>query len=275
MVYWFNRIMPLMRSTAATLVLVTSCFSAACNSASRAIVPVIYAQDDQAALAMKSAPTILLVKIASAKLITYRMVEKPPEVGGPMVPRIPLHLARIQGDVLLAVRGTVSNSVEFYSWIWASGSHGGPRLFHPYPGTYHVVFLRNEGPYLHTVGDYPSYDLKLPASWVPALLSDWKSGYDNHLDPLERLIALRFRAEFEALSVDQLREDLDSDGPRANHHWATIVRLGSGSRPFLRRHSARHHLSAFCKSIGATGCVFRVRRVHPRPLRGFPPGSEG
>jgi hypothetical protein len=56
---------------------------------------------------------------------------------------------------------------------------------------------------------------------VPALLSDWKSGYENRLDPLERLVALRFRAEFEALSVGQLREDFDSDGPRVNHHWAT------------------------------------------------------
>jgi hypothetical protein len=84
-----------------------------------------------------------------------------------------------------------------------------------------VVFLRNEGRYLHTVGDYPSYDLELPSRWVPALLSGWKSGYESRADPLERLVALRFQAEFEVLSVGQLREDFGSDGPRVNHHWAT------------------------------------------------------
>jgi hypothetical protein len=96
-------------------------------------------------------------------------------------------------------------------------------LFHPNPGGVRVVFLRNEGRYLHTVGDYPSYDLELPSSWVPALLSGWKSGYESGADPVARLVALRFQAEFEALSVDQLREDFGSDGPRVNHYWATDI----------------------------------------------------
>lgn len=181
----------------------------------------IYAQDDEAARAMRSAQLIPVVRVTELKLTgEERMVEKPPEVGGPMVPRIPLYLARIRADVLLTVRGPAHRTVEFYSWIWASGSHGGPRLFHPNPGAIRVVFLREEGGYLHTVGDYPSYDLELPSRWLPALLSAWNSGQESGIDPLERLVALRFRAEFEELSESQLREDFGDDGPRVNHYWA-------------------------------------------------------
>jgi len=49
------------------------------------------------------------------------------------------------------------SDVTFYTWIWNSGMHGGPRLFHPNPGSVHVMFLRRESGYLHTVGDYPNY----------------------------------------------------------------------------------------------------------------------
>jgi len=196
--------------------------SVGCHSPASVIRPVIYAQNDEAASAMRSAPLIVLVRISTLSMTgDGKCVKKPPEVGGPMCPPIPLYLARIRADVLLALRGTVQDQVEFYSWIWASGSHGGPRLFRPAPGKIRVLFLRKEAGYWHTVGDYPSYDLELPSGWVPALLSDWKSGYENRLDPLERFVALRFRAEFEALSVGQLREDFDSDGPRVNHYWAT------------------------------------------------------
>jgi hypothetical protein len=195
--------------------------SVACSSPANVIRPVIYAQDDQAAFAMRSAPVILLVRIAVRSMTgDVRNVKKPPEVGGPMVPTIPLHLARINADTLLTLRGPVRGTVEFYSWVWASGSHGGPRLFHPNPGAIRVVFLRDEGGYLHTVGDYPSYDLELPSRWLPALLSAWNSGEESRADPLERLVALWFRAEFESLSESQLREDFGDDGPKVNHYWA-------------------------------------------------------
>ena len=121
----------------------------------------------------------------------------------------------------LKLRGSVGRTVEFYSWVWASGSHGGPRLFHPTPGSSHVIFLRQDGGYLHTVGDYPSYDLELRSRWLPALLSAWNSGEATGTDPLERLVALRFRAEFEGLSESQLREDFGDRGPIVNHYWAT------------------------------------------------------
>ena len=82
---------------------------------------------------------------------------------------------------------------------------------------------------MHTVGDYPSYDLEVPGQWAPHLLSGWRSDRSGYVDPVERLVALLFRAEFEPLSVDQLREDFDSNGPRVNHHWAVdlqdVIRL--------------------------------------------------
>ena len=189
----------------------------------------IYADGDQAAVAMRMAPVILLVRITGPKMTgDERGVAKPPEVEGPNAPTIPLHLARIHADVLLTVPGqdrtTLDRTaVEFYSWVWASGTHGGPRLFHPYPGGVRVIFLRQEGGYLHTVGDYPSYDLELNSNWLPALLAAWKSGQSRGADPVEWLVALRLRAEFEGLSEKQLREDFGDEGPRVNHHWARDI----------------------------------------------------
>jgi hypothetical protein len=145
--------------------LVCAVVSEARGSPADAIAPAIYARDDEAAAAMKSAPLILLVKVRTVKLTgEVRVVDKPPEIGGPMTPTIPLHLACIRAQVRLAVRGRIRSSVRFHSWVWASGKHGGPRLFHPSPGSSHAIFLRRDGRYLHTVGDYPSYARSLRAS---------------------------------------------------------------------------------------------------------------
>lgn len=191
----------------AVAVLVTC---AAASSPGRVILPVIYAQDDAAALAMKSAPVILLVRVTALKLTgDKRMVGMPQEVG-PMMPAIPLHLARVRADVLLTLRGPVWGNVEFYSWVWASGKHGGPRLFHPSQGSIHVVFLRTENRYLHTIGDYPSYDLELSPRWLPALLSEWKSSRNGDADVLERLVRLRLDAEFGGLSANEVRPEVIS-----------------------------------------------------------------
>jgi hypothetical protein len=186
-------------------------FSAAQESPGLAIRPVIYAMDEEAARAMKSAPVILLAEVAEVTPTgDARLVEKPPEVGGPMTPTIPLHLARIRAKVWLTIRGPVRTSVEFYSWVWASGKHGGPRLFNPVPGSSHVIFLRQDGGYLHTVGDYPSYDIEVRSRLVPALLSAWHSSHESAGDPLTRLIASRFRAEFDNLSAAQLHAEFSS-----------------------------------------------------------------
>jgi len=214
--------MPPLRMMALTALLTAVLLIVACDSPPRAVRPVIYANNDQAAVAMRTAPTILLVRIGEVRMIgRERSVAKPPGVGGPNAPTIPLHLARIGAEVLLTVHGQVRPSVEFYSWVWDSGSHGGPRLFHPTPGGIRLIFLRDEGGYLHTVGDYPSYDLELRSSWLPALLSSWKSEQMSGADPLVRLIALRLRAELEGVTEQQLREDFGEEGPRVNHHWVT------------------------------------------------------
>lgn len=186
--------------------LVCALVSEARDSPANAVRPVIYARDDEAALAMKSAALILLVEVTAVKLSgDVRAVDKPPGIGGPTTSTISLRLARIRAKVLLAVRGPARSNVEFYSWVWASGQHGGPRLFHPAPGSHHVIFLRQDGGYLHTVGDYPAYDLELQSRWLPALISAWNSGRDGGADLLERLVSLRLRAEFEGLPASDLR----------------------------------------------------------------------
>src|ERR1700691_5513828 len=59
--------------------------SGACNSPAHAIRPVIYARDDDAALAMRSASEILLVEVSTANLSgNLRNVNKPTGMGGPM-----------------------------------------------------------------------------------------------------------------------------------------------------------------------------------------------
>jgi hypothetical protein len=157
---------------------------------------------------------VLVVRITKCDLVgDKKMVEKPPEVGGPMVPRIPLYLARIRADALLTLRGPRSGTVEFYSWVWASGSHGGPRLFHPSVGSGHVVFLRHEGPYLRTVGDYPSYDLELSSRWLPGMVASWASAENSGSDVFESLVAARLRAEFNSLAVQDLRQSAGGTGP--------------------------------------------------------------
>jgi len=185
----------------------------ACSSADRDISPVIYAEDDQAAHAMRSAPIILVVKLTGVSWVgSRRDVEKPAAVGGPVSPTIPLQLARIRADVLLTVRGSVSPKIDFYSWVFAGGKHGGPRLFHPGPDTHHVIFLRQEGQYLHTVGDYPSYDLEIFSRSIPAMLSAWNSGRKAGADPVDRVVDHVLRSQFETLSADELREALGGGG---------------------------------------------------------------
>jgi hypothetical protein len=130
-----------------------------------------------------------------------------------MTPTIRLHLAHIHGNVLVTLRGPVRGDVDFYSWVWADGKHGGARLFRPAPGSNHVVFLRQENGYLHTVGDYPSYALELSSSWLPALLAAWNSSRESSIDPLERLVSLRLHAEFDGLSAKELLAQIKESRP--------------------------------------------------------------
>src|SRR5205823_2619472 len=100
-------------------------------------------ENEERITAMKSAPTIILAEIQTTKLFDDkpREVDKPSSIGGPMAPRIPLYLAEMSAKVLVNLRGSEPAIVKFYSWVWASGKHGGSRLFDPSPRSVHILFL--------------------------------------------------------------------------------------------------------------------------------------
>ena len=185
-------------------IVAASLVTAGCHSAQDAIVPLIPATDRARVAAMKSAPVVVIAQIQSARLTSKRPreVEKPDGIGGPMVPRIPLYLAKITAKVLLTVRGAESKSIEFYSWVWASGMHGGPRLFHLDTGSVHVLFLKNDSGYLHTVCDYPNCDLQIGSKWSTALIATWRAGYGRNLELSERLVAVRLKGELAGVQDD-------------------------------------------------------------------------
>ncbi len=120
-----------------------------------------------------------------------------------MAPSIPLYLAEISATVLLTLRGAEIRQVRFYSWVWASGKHGGPRLFKPFAGSVHVLYLTKDSGYLHTVGDYPAYDLEVPTRSVPGFLANWQAGYQQGSGLIERIVAVELKSELEAIPVEQ------------------------------------------------------------------------
>ena len=151
--------------------------------------------------AMKLAPVIVLAKVLDYKLITgAREVEQPSDSFNP-TRMVPLHLAQISADAVLTLRGNVRGPMRFYSWVWASGKHGGERLFHPFPNYCHVLFLREEAGYLHTVGDYPAYDLEFSCNRLPAILSGLESNSGDGPDLLERLVTVFIKTELEAATA--------------------------------------------------------------------------
>jgi hypothetical protein len=141
---------------------------------------------------MRSAPIILVAEIQGVKLLpgAPRAVDKPPEIGGPIAPRILLDLAEVSATVRLTLRGANVQQIVFYTWVYHFGTHGGPRLFHPGTGSFHIMFLRKESGYLHTVGDYPNYDLEVPAESLPSFLSLWQTGYAREFGLPERIAAV-------------------------------------------------------------------------------------
>ena len=138
-----------------------------CQSPERILRPVIHSNKEERISAIRLAPIVPMVEIQDHTLSRQpREVDKPPQIGGPMMPRIPLYLAKISAKVLLTLRGSLPDEIQFYSWVWSSGKHGGPRLFQPSPGSLHILFLHDESGYLHTVGDYPAYDLEIQRRWL-------------------------------------------------------------------------------------------------------------
>jgi len=143
-----------------------------------------------------------LVLVAEIQDVTVsgqpKEVEKPLGIGGPMVPRIPLQLAKISARTLLTLRGTDKRVIDLYSWFYAAGKHGGPRLFHPGKRSVHILFLKEDSGYLHMVCDYPHSDLEISSKWCSAFLSQWRAGYGGGLELPERIVAVRLKAEWES-----------------------------------------------------------------------------
>lgn len=184
-----------------TLALVAApCFGSDFEGAWYVIRPIIHANDEQKAASMRAAPLVVLAEIKAVEVFEKpREVEKPPELGGPMIPVIPLHLARILARPLLTLDGTANEPLEFYSWVWASGKHGGPRLFDPIPTSVHVLFLIRESGYLRTVGDYPAYDIELRLPIVKKFIANWKAGGLQGNGLLERIAAVLLKTKLETV----------------------------------------------------------------------------
>lgn len=192
-----------------------------CGTRAGAIRAVIHPDEETRATAMRAAPVVAVVRMTGVRLTgDERLVEKPPGTAGLQVDRIPLHLARMDAEVVLPVRGEAGQKVTFYSWVWNSGQHGGPRLFQPVPGSIHVMFLDREGEYWHTVGDYPYYDIPLRAEWVSAIVRAWEVGERREAEPLHRLTALRLQAELGVLTEVNLREAFGG-GSGMNLNWVS------------------------------------------------------
>jgi hypothetical protein len=169
-----------------------------CRSPRDVIRPVIQTSDDRIA-AMKAAPIIIVAEMQRAKLLPGkpRAVEKPPGIGGPVAPEVLLDLAEISAKVRLTLRGPEMNDFVFYTWVYHFGKHGGPRLFHPDLGSVHVMFLKRESGYLHTVGDYPNYDIEIPSQLFPSFLAVWRTGYGQEADLVNHVAAVLLKADLE------------------------------------------------------------------------------
>lgn len=77
---------------------------------------------------------------------------------------------------------------------------GGLRLFHPQPGSVHVMFLKSDSGYLRTVGDDPNYDIEIPTQLLPSFLKVWRKGYGSESDLTNRIVAVLLKTYFESFS---------------------------------------------------------------------------
>lgn len=166
-----------------------------------ALRPIIHVRDEERYEAMKSAPEIIVGKITNLRVVGFApKVPKPPDVGGPFTTTIPMYLVQAWANVLTTLRGEAHNTVEFYFWAYALGTHGGSRLFDPSPGTNHLLFLRVDAGYLRMAGDYPAYDLQISSLVLPRFISEWNANTENESDLFERFITAMLEATLETIS---------------------------------------------------------------------------
>lgn len=208
---------------------------------------------------MKSAPVILLAEFTSATPSSAIWeATKPAEVGGPMSPTIPMGLMQISARVLANIRGSQPDTVLFYSWIYAGARHGGNRLFNPRPSSIHIVFLREDGGILQTVGDYPAYDVEVPTQRSAAFLSAWDSLQNTGPNPLERIVAAHLKAEFEGVR----------DGDR-EHFSADMQTLIGITSPFF----VARQLDTMCRQLanppGRAAACYTTAQAFPGRCQGY------
>jgi hypothetical protein len=181
---------------AAIIALVALGVTTSCHSPARSLEPILHARPEDRYPSMRAATDVLLVKILHSALVSGpRDTPKPAELGGPATPTIPLHLARVRAQVLLSLRGGRTGTVGFYSWVWASGKHGGPRLFSAIPGDCHIVLLRRDGPFLRSVGDYAAYDLPIPCGLTDAFMAEWNAANPSEADFWARFVRTYLHTE--------------------------------------------------------------------------------
>lgn len=141
--------------------------------------------------------------IVVAEIVEAQMIGGPRELvwlGDPKPGlEIPLHLARVQARTALSLRGDLPDNIELFCWVWNSGKHGGRRLFQPRSGSHHILFLRKTSGYLHTVGDYETYDLPLPRAHVERVVAELRSSAEPDL--FERIVHALLKTELESLKV--------------------------------------------------------------------------
>ncbi len=208
---------------------------AACHSPTRTIQPILNNRHTDTYAAMKTAPFIALAEI----------VESKPIGGVRDVETRPLQLFAITAGVPLVLRGSLPETITFHSWLFAGGKHGGPRLFHAGDGSLHILFLKRDGPYLHTVGNYPAHDLELHRSWAPRLVQSWKERATNYPNIFERLAHALIEAELQ-----------DDSSPRLSHYSPLDFDLqGITSRAFVQSTFESHCASDTIPAARAAACA--------------------
>ena len=197
------------------------------QSPERMIEPVTHVQSGDNYRAMRSASHIVVAEILGSRILAGpRSVVRLGDHGRGKVsnkPDIPLFLARILVKTKLNLRGELEGQVELYSWIWNSGKHGGARLFHPGPGTTHIFFLTKTAGYLHTVGDYPGYDIPISKALLPDVLERLRATSDP--DVFQRITRALLESELASATTfsNQYSPLLEGASLTSSYYVATLL----------------------------------------------------
>lgn len=188
------------RREAAGLMAVLAVTQCAClkSVANQLNPPITHELRSARAQAIRSASDIVIAEIEQFKIIgDPRNLTHIGSANSSEFPDIPMYPARITAKIHATLRGSLHDTVEFYSWIWNSGSHGGGRLFDPKTSAFHVLFLTRSTGHLQTVGDYPNYDFLITPVHFQKVLSEFQTA--KRPDLFERLSRAMLTAEYQNL----------------------------------------------------------------------------